>query len=39
MPKELKSIDTLKVMSVDFEKVAQKMIEIQPYLKAWLQDQ
>jgi iron(III) transport system substrate-binding protein len=39
IPKELKSIDTLKVMSVDFEKVAQKMIEIQPYLKAWLQDQ
>ena len=37
MPKELKSIDTLKTMSVDFEKVAQKMVEIQPYLKAWLQ--
>jgi len=38
MPKDLKSINTLKVMPVDFEKVAQKMVEIQPYLKAWLQE-
>lgn len=37
MPKELKSIATLKTMSVDFEQVAKKMIEIQPYLKAWQQ--
>ena len=38
MPKTLKPIDQLKVMPVDFSKVAQKLIEIQPYLKAWLQD-
>ena len=35
-PKALKPIKDIKVMSVDFEKVAQKMIEIQPYLKNWL---
>ncbi len=36
MPKELKSIEKIKVMPVDYAKVAQKMIEIQPFLKSWL---
>lgn len=36
MPPELKSIDRIKVMQVDYAKVAQKMMDIQPYLKSWL---
>jgi iron(III) transport system substrate-binding protein len=36
MPKELKSIEQIKVMPVDYAKVAQKMIEIQPFLKSWM---
>ncbi len=36
-PKALKPLKDIKVMSVDFEKVAQKMIEIQPYLKSWIE--
>ena len=36
-PKALKSLKEIKVMPVDFEKVAQKMLEIQPYLKSWLE--
>ena len=35
-PKALKTLTEIKVMPVDFEKVAQKMLEIQPYLKSWL---
>ena len=35
-PKALKALTEIKVMPVDFEKVAQKMLEIQPYLKSWL---
>ena len=38
MPKGLKPISDIKVMQVDYAKVAEKMIEIQPYLKAWLAD-
>ncbi len=34
-PKALKPLKDMRVMSVDFEKVAQKMLEIQPYLKSW----
>jgi len=37
MPKMLKPIDEIKSMPVDFAKVAQKLIEIQPYLKTWLE--
>jgi len=37
-PKALKPINELKVMPIDFTKVAKKLIEIQPYLKAWLQN-
>ena len=37
MPKGLKSIDQIKVMRVDYSKVAQKLVEIQPYLKSWLE--
>ncbi len=36
-PDTLKPIRDLKTMPVDFKQVAQKMIEIQPYLKAWSQ--
>jgi len=38
MPKYIKPIEQIKVMSVDFEKVAQKMIAIQPYLKKWVEE-
>jgi hypothetical protein len=34
-PKELKAISELKVMDVDYAKIAKKLIEIQPYLKQW----
>ena len=37
-PKALKPINQLKIMPIDFTKVAQKLIKIQPYLKAWLQN-
>ncbi len=36
MPDELKSINQIKVMQVDYARVAQKMIEIQPFLKSWM---
>ena len=36
MPEELKSIDQIKVMQVDYARVAKKMIEIQPFLKSWM---
>jgi len=38
MPLYIKPIEHIKVMPVDFEKVAQKMIAIQPYLKKWVQE-
>ena len=34
-PPELKSIRDIKVMQVDYAKVAAKMTEIQPFLKTW----
>ena len=37
MPSYIKPIEQIKVMPVDFEKVAKKMIEIQTYLKEWVQ--
>ena len=36
MPPELKPIDDIRTMKVDYAKVAKKMVEIQPYLKTWL---
>lgn len=36
IPEELKSIENIKIMKVDYEKVAKKMIEIQPFLKKWV---
>ena len=36
MPKELKPIDQIKVMQVDYSKIAKKLIEIQPWLKTWM---
>lgn len=36
MPKGLKSMDEIKVMQVDYAKVAKKLLEIQPFLKAWV---
>ena len=34
-PKEIKTIKNIKTMPIDYKKVAAKMVEIQPYLKAW----
>jgi len=36
MPKDLKPIDQIKVMPVDYSKVAKKLLEIQPWLKTWM---
>jgi iron(III) transport system substrate-binding protein len=36
MPPELKSIDDIKVMQVNYAEVAKKMIAIQPFLKSWM---
>ena len=36
MPSYIKPINQIKTMPVDFSKVAQKMLTIQPYLKEWL---
>ncbi len=38
MPVELKPIDQIKVMQVNYAKVAKKLVEIQPFLKAWLRE-
>lgn len=34
-PKDVRKIDEIKTMSVDYEKVAGKLLDIQPYLKQW----
>ena len=36
MPPELQPVSRLKVMQVDYAKIAKKLIEIQPRLKRWL---
>ncbi len=36
IPPELKPLSELKVMQVNYAEVAKKMIEIQPFLKAWV---
>ncbi len=36
MPKGLKPISQIKVMQVDYAKVAQKLVKIQDFLKAWV---
>ena len=36
MPAELKPIDKLKILKIDYAKVAKKMVEIQPFLREWL---
>jgi iron(III) transport system substrate-binding protein len=38
MPKEMKPIDTIRVMRVDYARVAKKLIEIQPLLKRWVME-
>ncbi|HEC20722.1 MAG TPA: extracellular solute-binding protein [Gammaproteobacteria bacterium] len=35
MPPELKPIDRIRVMPVDYAAVAKKLVEIQPFLKSW----
>ncbi len=35
-PPELKPIKDIKVMQVNYAEVARKMVEIQPFLKAWM---
>ena len=35
IPPELKPIQEIKVMPVDYAAVARKMVEIQPFLKSW----
>ena len=37
MPPELKSVKDLKVMQVNYAEVARKMVEIQPFLKGWME--
>jgi len=34
-PTDVKKIENIKTMEVDFEKVAEKLLEIQHYLKEW----
>ncbi len=34
-PPDVKKIEDIKTMEVDYEKVAEKLLEIQPYLKEW----
>lgn len=36
MPEGLKPIDRIKVMQVDYAEVAEKLVQIQPWLKQWL---
>ena len=36
MPEGLKPMDAIKVMRVDYAKVAQKLVQIAPLLKAWV---
>jgi len=36
IPAELKSIDQLQVIKINYAKVAEKMQEIQPFLKSWV---
>ncbi len=38
MPSYIKPLKDIKVMPVDFEKVAKEMIAIQPYLKKWVEE-
>lgn len=35
-PAELRPVEEIKVMEVDYAEVARKMVEIQPFLKAWM---
>ena len=35
-PPELKSLADIKVVQVDYAEVARKMVQIQPFLKAWV---
>ncbi len=36
VPKELKGFEKIKTMNVDYEEVAKKLQEIQPFLKRWV---
>ncbi len=36
IPAELKPIEKIKVMNIDYGQVAKKTVEIQPYLKQWV---
>jgi iron(III) transport system substrate-binding protein len=38
MPTELKPMSDIKVMPVNYAEVARKMVEIQPFLKSWLEN-
>ncbi len=38
MPKDLKPIDRIKVMHVDYAEVARTLVRIQPWLKAWVEE-
>lgn len=37
-PPDLRSIESIKAMRIDYAAVARRMQEIQPYLKAWVED-
>jgi len=36
IPKEIKAIETIKVMHIDYARVAETIQAIQPYLKEWM---
>ncbi len=36
IPPEMKPLSSIKIMHVDYARVAKKMIEIQPFLKSWV---
>ncbi|RTZ61581.1 MAG: iron ABC transporter substrate-binding protein, partial [Gammaproteobacteria bacterium] len=35
MPPELKPIQSIKTMPVDYAEIARKMLQVQPYLREW----
>ena len=37
IPTELKPMEEIKAMPVDYAEVARKMVEIQPFLKSWME--
>jgi iron(III) transport system substrate-binding protein len=36
IPPEMKPLSSIRIMRVDYARIAKKMIEIQPFLKSWV---